>query len=166
MEPTLPLLLIMKFLPWVNTTEKVHVCEPPAESVTEAVTWWVKGDVGKVPVTWVFTAAPKLTPVALYETGFTVPEPPVTVATGKTSVTVAALHWYCPFWFIGQVIANDCVTVEKMFNNEKNDNSKLTDRLFKPEHQTNKKCTTQFRATSLTAYFYNSACCVGLHPRS
>ena len=85
----------------------------PAESVTLAVTEWEEDEVGKVPVTWLFAGVPKVEPVAVYVTADTVPEPPVTVATGKLTVAVSALHWYCPLWVPGQFITNGCVTVKK-----------------------------------------------------
>ena len=91
----------------------MHVREP-AESVTVAVTEWEEGDVGKVPVTWLFAGAAKVEPVAVYATDDTVPEPPVTVATGKLTEAVDGLHWYCSLWVAGQVITNGCVTVEKI----------------------------------------------------
>ena len=97
----------------------MHCSEPPAVSVTLAVTRIFEGDVGKVPVTWLFDGVPNVEPVALYVTGDTVPEPPVTVATGKSTEVICALHWYCPFWRGGQVIANGCVTVEKKKTFEK-----------------------------------------------
>ena len=90
----------------------MHVREP-AESVTVAVTWWEEGEVGKVPVTWLFAGVPKVELGAVYVTADTVPEPPVTVATAKLTEAVGALlHWYCPVWVGGQVIANGRVTVK------------------------------------------------------
>ena len=70
----------------------MHGAEPHAVAVTVID----EDDVGKVPVTWLLTGAAKVEPVALYATTFTFPMPPVTVATGKVTVVVAAPHWYCP----------------------------------------------------------------------
>ena len=89
----------------------MHVCEPPDVSLTLAVTWIDEDDVGKVPVTWLFAAAAKVEPVALYVTADTVPEPPVTVAAGKLTEVVTALHWYCPLWLAGQVTDSGSATV-------------------------------------------------------
>ena len=85
----------------------------PAESVTRAVTWWNEVDVEKVPITWLFAGVPKVESGAVYVTSDTVPEPPITVATGKLTEAVGALlHWFCLIWVAGQVIANGRVTVK------------------------------------------------------
>ena len=102
-------------LPRDNITVKVQVSVTDVSltlAVTLAVTWLDEDDVEKVPVTWLFAAAAKVAPVALYVTWDTVPEPPVTVAAGKLIEPVDASHWYCPFWRAGQTIANGCGTVE------------------------------------------------------